>query len=90
METKLCQSCGMPMHAHTDFGTNADGNQNSEYCTYCYQRGEFTKDLNMEEMIQQCVKYLNDFNKDSENKLTKEEAIQQMRSFFPTLKRWKN
>ena len=42
METqKICQSCGMPMNEE-DFGTNADGGANQEYCKYCYQNGRFS------------------------------------------------
>jgi hypothetical protein len=43
----------------------------------------------MDEMIDTCIQFLDEFNKDSEEKLTKEQAIAQMRQFFPTLKRWK-
>ena len=31
-ELKICQSCGMPMESEDDFGTNADGSPNSDYC----------------------------------------------------------
>jgi hypothetical protein len=41
-------------------------------------------------MIDHCVQYLDEFNKDSEVKYTKEEAIKEMTKFFPQLKRWKN
>ncbi len=42
-ENKFCQSCGMPMKRDPQGGgTNADGNKNSKYCSYCYQKGEFT------------------------------------------------
>ena len=37
-----------------------------------------------------CCQYLDEFNKDCEVKYTKEEAIKEMRKFFPQLKRWKN
>jgi hypothetical protein len=30
----LCQSCGMPMKDHMDFGTNEDGSMNNNYCTH--------------------------------------------------------
>lgn len=89
MEQKFCQSCGMPIDEQT-FGKEADGTANEDYCHYCYAKGEFTVDCTMEEMIVHCAKFVEEFNKDSETKLTKEEAIEQMRRFFPTLKRWKN
>jgi hypothetical protein len=40
---KNCQSCGMPMRKDAEGGgSNADGTKNAMYCSYCYQRGEFT------------------------------------------------
>jgi hypothetical protein len=40
---KMCQSCGMPMNQDPqNGGTNADGSKNTEYCSYCYQKGVFT------------------------------------------------
>lgn len=88
MNQKFCQSCGMPLNASEDSGTNADQSKNDEYCTYCFKNGEFTEDITMDEMIEHCVQYLDDFNKDTEQKLTKEQAISQMKEYFPTLKRW--
>lgn len=39
----MCQSCGMPMSKDPKGGgTNADGTLNTDYCSYCYQNGEFT------------------------------------------------
>lgn len=88
MEQTFCQSCGMPMTAEF-YSTNKDGSTNTTYCNYCYKDGEFTSDVTMDEMIQHCVQYLDEFNQDSEKKFTKEEAIEGMRKHFPTLLRWK-
>lgn len=85
----FCQSCGMPMQTADQFGTNADGSANQEYCCYCYKGGSFTNDLTMDEMIAHNIQYLDEFNKDSNTKFSKEEAIAQMKQFFPHLKRWK-
>lgn len=42
-KNKYCQSCGIPMHkVPQGAGTNADGSFNENYCSYCYQNGEFT------------------------------------------------
>jgi len=87
MEQSFCQSCGMPMTAPEHFGTNKDGSANTDYCSYCFKDGVFTQDLTMDEMIQHCVQFLDDFNKDNEMKLTREEAISQMKEFFPKMKR---
>jgi hypothetical protein len=89
MEQKLCQSCGMPLTDATLVGTNADGSKNEDYCVYCYADGRFTSDCTMDEMIETCLGFLGESNKDSEIKLTGEEAKAQMKVFFPQLKRWK-
>ena len=47
----FCNSCGRPI-AKADYGTNADGSLNDEYCKDCFQNGEFTEpDITLEEMI---------------------------------------
>lgn len=88
MEQKFCQSCGMPLGDASLHGKNADGTLNEDYCCYCYADGHFAQDCTMEEMIQHCVQFLEEFNKDSDQKFTKEDALAGMREFFPTLKRW--
>ena len=75
MEAKLCQSCGMPLSSAEVLGTNADGSLNEEYCTYCYQHGNFAQDCTMDEMIEHCAQFTDEFNKDSGMNFTKEEAI---------------
>lgn len=87
---KICQSCGMPMQKESDFGTNKDNTLNDEYCTYCYQNGSFVMDYSMEEMIEHNLKFIDEFNKDSNMNFNEENAKKEMLKFFPTLKRWKN
>lgn len=89
MEMKYCQSCGMPLQNAEEFGTNADGSKNEDYCCYCYKEGVFTMECTMEEMIEHCARFVDEFNKGSEVTYTKEEAIANMKQYFPTLKRWK-
>ena len=86
-ETKFCQSCGMTL---TDdvLGTNADGSKNEEYCIYCYKDGAFTGDFTMEEMAEFCTQFVDEYNKNTGQNLTREEYKQQLLRFFPTLKRW--
>jgi hypothetical protein len=88
MEQPFCQSCGMPMTASEHFGTNKDGSANNDYCGYCFKDGDFTQEMTMDEMILHCAEFVDEFNKDSETKLAKEEAIRQMKKFFPKMKRW--
>ena len=89
MERVYCQSCGMPMDNPELFGTNNDGTKNEDYCVYCFKDGGFIKDLTMDEMIETCLEYIDEFNKDSEKKMTVDEAKISMKEYFPTLKRWK-
>ena len=89
MEKQFCQSCGMPKDTPELFGTNADGSKNEDYCTYCFKDGKFTQDVTMDEMIDVCLEHLDEFNKDSEKKVTADEAKTMMKEYFPTLKRWK-
>lgn len=89
MEKSFCQSCGMPM-GEEFYSTNKDGSANVTYCSYCFKDGNFTRDVTMDEMIEQCSEYVDEFNKDSDKKYTKEEAIAAMKQYFPSLLRWKS
>ena len=86
-EQKYCQSCGMPLTEEI-LGTNADGSKNEDYCIYCYKDGAFTSDLTMEEMIEFCTQFVDEYNKNSGQKLGKEEYKEMLRQYFPNLKRW--
>ena len=86
-EMKFCQSCGMPL---TDdvLGTNADGSKNEEYCIYCYKDGAFTGDFTMEEMAEFCAQFVDEYNKNTGQSLTREEYKQMLLQYYPSLKRW--
>lgn len=84
MEPFLCQSCGMPMKEHSDFGQEIDGRLSKEYCANCYQLGQFTSYMNMLQMINTCAKFWKIYGFKSQ-----EDAVKQMHIQFPTLKRWK-
>lgn len=82
---RFCQSCGMPLDDPAQYGTNADGSQNEEYCSYCYAGGKFLFECSMEEMIEFCLPQMAKANP----QLGEEGARQAMRQWFPTLGRWK-
>lgn len=88
MEKNFCQSCGMPL---TDeiLGTNADGSKNEEYCLYCFKEGAFTGNFTMEEMVEFCSQFVDQYNQDSGQHLTRDEYKEVLRQYYPTLKRWK-
>lgn len=83
---RFCQSCGMPM-GDTDalYGTEADGGKSAEYCSYCYDKGAFTFDGTMEEMIDLCVPPMVESNPG----MGAEQARRMMEQFLPALKRWR-
>ncbi len=40
----FCQSCGMPLSQDEQGGgTNTDGTKTAEYCSHCFQQGQFTE-----------------------------------------------
>ncbi len=84
LNTKFCQSCGMPLGDETLLGTNKDNSKNEEYCTYCYKNGEFTNEMTMKEMIEFCIPHMVQGNPN----MSEQEARERMQQFFPTLKRW--
>ncbi len=81
-DKNFCQSCGMPL-TEDILGTNADGSKNADYCSYCYKDGKFTGDWTMDQMIDYCAPMMADGAG-----MTQEKAKEQMRAFFPQLKRW--
>ena len=69
-------------------GTNADGSKNKEYCIYCYKDGAFTGDFTMEQMAEFCAQFVDEFNKNTGQKLSREEYKAMLLQFYPSLKRW--
>jgi len=90
MEQKICQSCGMPMVAKEEFGTNGDGSVNEDYCAYCFKDGKFTVEATMDEMIARYAEFPEALKDENGNSITKEQFIAGMKLFLPTLKRWKS
>ncbi|WP_155593969.1 effector binding domain-containing protein [Lysinibacillus cavernae] len=79
-----CQSCGMPLVDEALLGTEKEGHKSQEYCTYCYEGGEFKQPhLTVEDMIEICVPHLR------EDGMSEDDARNMMTSFLPSLKRWR-
>ena len=90
MDTPLfCQSCGMPMTATEHFGTNKDLTANRDYCCYCYDEGNFTEELTMDEMIERYADLVEEYHRQVEKEFNREEVMAQMQQRFPQLKRWR-
>lgn len=88
MEPEFCQSCGMPLTEDV-LGTNADGSKNEDYCIFCFKDGAFTGNFTMEEMIDFCSQFVEKYNQDAGQNLTRDEYKELLHQYYPNLKRWK-
>ncbi len=79
----LCQSCAMPMSDPKHFGTESTGKPSTEYCCYCYQKGRFTSDLTLHEMIDKLASFAPKMG------MTEPQARAMAEDVLPNLKRWK-
>ena len=79
----ICQSCGMPM-TDSDFGTNANGSKNREFCHFCYGKGRF-----VDEGITMEAKILKNIEIAKQMGMSETQAKQMAWSTIPNLKRWK-
>jgi len=85
----FCQSCAMWLTTPDDFGVNADETINTEYCHYCFEKGEFAGDFTMDEMVEINLKYLPEFNAENGTNFSVDEAREILKNqILPSLKRW--
>lgn len=78
----LCQSCAAPL-SNANRGTNRDNSLNVDYCSSCYENGEF-KDHSL--TLHQLEVRLMEMA-EVHNEISLEEAIEVIR-ILPDLKRW--
>lgn len=84
ISANICESCGMPMHHLSDFGTNIDGTINTEYCHFCYLQGKFVDHgITLEQKIEKNIAMQRKVS------MPREEATILTHSTLPTLKRCK-
>lgn len=68
------------------WGTNADQSKNKEYCTFCFQHGEFTEPtLTVLQMINRSVDHMK-----TELLMEEQVARELAMAVIPHLKRWKS
>lgn len=84
----LCQSCGDLITVQELQGTNADGTVSTDYCLYCYQKGVFTQDLSMSDMIEQNLTRIEGRENEFQVEVFQQELRQQLEVSLPLLKRW--
>lgn len=80
----------MDLKAFDDFGTAADDGLHTDYCRYCMQRGEFTHERTIDEMIESNLKFLDEFNAEKGTAYTPDEARTELKRHLAMLKRWKS
>lgn len=80
-----CQSCAMPMRKPEDFGTDADGSRNDDYCCFCFQKGGFTwPDATLHQMTEKLA------GMSVQMGMSEEQGRSMAKKVLPKLKRWKN
>lgn len=83
-EKPICQSCGMPMNDTSDFGTNAYGGQNFEYCHFCYRQGQFKDEgISLKEKINNIIAMA------VKRGVPLDKASRLAADILPKLKRWR-
>ncbi len=78
----------MPMTVPEHFGTNRAGAPSGDYCRFCYKDGSFTANVGMDEMIELCARFVDEWKTPDGRIPTREEAVALMKDHFPQLKRW--
>ena len=81
----ICQSCGMPLTAPEQFGKNADGTTNGDYCVYCCPDGEANMRGTLDEMIDFCAPLEVKLGLFPDEKAARDA----LSAYLPTLKRWR-
>lgn len=83
--TTKCQSCSMPMAKKEDYGTNADGSANKEYCRFCFHNGVFAEpNITLDEMVDKVAHVMI-----AKVTIPEEKALEIARQELAALKRWK-
>jgi hypothetical protein len=80
----FCQSCSLPLQRPEDFGTEASGFRQNDYCHYCYANGAFTTPTaTMQEVLDISVDMMA-----KQGIMAAPAARQMLTPIFPMLKRW--
>lgn len=75
----------MPMAKNEDYGTNADGSANKEYCRFCFHDGAFTEPgITLEEMVDKVAHVMI-----AKVAIPEEKALEIARLELAQLARWK-
>ncbi len=84
-DSAICQSCGKPIGKTDEFGKNADGSSNKDYCGFCFKDGNFTNpNITMDYMIE-----ISAILMAAMMNISEKEAKEKTAAVIPRLKRWK-
>ncbi len=86
IETKYCQTCGIPLDV--DYA-NLKENQNEEYCNYCLKNGVKLYDFSMDYLIYLWGLFPEEYNKEVGTSYTSTELRGILSKRLPEIKRWK-
>ncbi len=84
---KLCQSCGMNIEENKYKGTNADKTLSEEYCSFCFENGNFTNTFSLDEQVEIGLNYSPEY-KNAESQEEKNLIRLQAKQYLSNLKRW--
>jgi len=59
MDILVCKSCSIPMTKPEDFGAEADGAPNRDYCCNCFNNGSKQKDMTTDILIADVQRLIN-------------------------------
>ncbi len=84
MPEHYCQSCGMMFTESDQYAHEADGSVTHDYCKWCYDKGAYTYETTMDEMIEDCAPRMAEAMG-----WTVDESTSLLGAVLPTLERWK-
>lgn len=85
----ICQSCGMNIDDDKHKGTNEDDALSSEYCSFCFKKGNFTNSITLDEQVSMGLNYSTEYKK-AKTQVEKDKIRQQAKDYLSNLKRWYN
>lgn len=84
MPEHYCQSCGMMFTDESQYAIEIDGERTQDWCKWCYDRGAYTYETDMESMIEECAPRMA-----QAMGWQLDEAVSLLGAVLPHLERWK-
>lgn len=84
MPEYYCQSCGMMFTDESQYAVGVDGKRARDWCKWCYDKGEYTYETDMESMIEECAPRMA-----QAMGWRLDEAVSLLGAVLPHLERWR-